>query len=405
MISSYSKANLLPQWGGRTALVVDDSRSTRMEMSRLLHEFGFACVFEAEDGRAALTVLESEHAIDFLLTDLNMPVMDGVELLSEIERRYSRRFFVAVMSSVDPSLLNAVHEIAENSEFEMIGILPKPVNAEMLCKVLANVHPGHHQEVKAEQPRLSLSTEEFRHALDSEQIVAFYQPKIDLGTGRICGLEALARWLHPLHGIVPPVVFIDFIEGGELAYPHFFRQIDAAMQMLKDCDRVNPGLTMNVNLPVALLVVPNLADELQARVFRLGLPSERLILEVTETSVMSNLKASLSTLTRLRLKGFGIAMDDYGTGYSSMQQLAKCPFTELKIDRSFVHNANRNRKLLSILTAAISICEQLNLYSVAEGCEDEDDLRQLKALGYKAAQGYYFSKPLPGDELLKFLSG
>ena len=96
-------------------------------------------------------------------------------------------------------------------------------------------------------------------------------------------------------------------------------------------------------------------------------------------------------------------MDDYGTGYSSMQQLAKCPFTELKIDKSFVHDASRNRKLLSILTAAISICEQLGLFSVAEGCESEDDLRQITALGYKATQGYYFSPPLPEEALLAYL--
>ena len=133
MISESSRANHLPQWAGRTALVVDDSRSTRMEMSRVLHLLGFSRVLEAEEGRTALKLLENERGIDFLLTDLNMPVMDGVELLSEIERRYSQRFFVAVMSGVDPSLLSAVREIAENSEFEMIGILPKPVTADALC--------------------------------------------------------------------------------------------------------------------------------------------------------------------------------------------------------------------------------------------------------------------------------
>lgn len=403
MISESSRANHLPQWAGRTALVVDDSRSTRMEMSRVLHLLGFSRVLEAEEGRTALKLLENERGIDFLLTDLNMPVMDGVELLSEIERRYSQRFFVAVMSSVDPSLLSAVREIAENSEFEMIGILPKPVTADALCKALANVDPDRHAKDAVKHAPLSLSTEEFRQALECDEIVVFYQPKIELAFGRVCGMEALARWKHPQHGLVPPIVFIDFIEAGELAYPHFFHQVDAAMRMLKRTEAICPGLTMNVNLPVVLLVVPDLADKLLACVNAHGLSPDQLTLEVTETSVMSNLKASLSTLTRLRLKGFGISMDDYGTGYSSMQQLAKCPFTELKIDKSFVHDASRNRKLLSILTAAISICDQLGLFSVAEGCESEDDLRQITALGYKATQGYYFSPPLPEEALLAYL--
>ena len=404
MISDASRAHHLPHWAGRTALVVDDSRSARMEMSRLLRLLGFARVLEAEEGRAALTVLQNEASIDFLLTDLNMPVMDGVELLIEIEKRYSRRFCVAVMSSVEPSLLSAVREIAEHSEFEMIGILPKPVSMDALYHALANVDPEHHLHQAVPRLAVSVSAEEFRGALLAGQIVPFYQPKIELASGRVCGMEALARWLHPLHGVIPPVAFIDYIESGELAHPHFFHQVNASLAMLRKTDSVDFGLSVSVNLPVVLLVVPNLVDDLLSTVLKHGLSPDRLVLEVTETSVMSNLKASLSTLARMRLKGFHIAMDDYGTGYSSMQQLAKCPFTELKIDQSFVHNASQNRKLLSILTAAISICEQLNLVSVAEGCETEADVRQVTALGYKLAQGYFFSRPLPEKEFLHYLA-
>ncbi|MPN50486.1 Oxygen sensor protein DosP [bioreactor metagenome] len=118
---------------------------------------------------------------------------------------------------------------------------------------------------------------------------------------------------------------------------------------------------------------------------------------------MSNLKACLSTLTRLRIKGFGIAMDDYGTGYSSMKQLAKCPFTELKIDRSFVHAVTTDQKLLSILTAAINISQELELTSVAEGVEDFEDWRLARSLNCDIGQGYYFSRPLPKQEMLAYL--
>ena len=396
--------NALAQWVGRRALVVDDSRSTRQEMSRMLYGLGFARVIEAEEGRSALAVLDEDKSIDFLLTDLNMPVMDGVELLTEVEKRYARKMFVAVMSSVDAGLLSTVREIAENSEFVLVAILPKPVSTESLAQALGRIDPNRHGSFAPRHQQHTFGAEDFRQALASGQIVSYYQPKIEVATRRVCGMEALARWLHPDLGVVPPMAFIDFIEAGEMAHPHFFHQVGQAMEMLRQTDSIVFGLSVNINLPVALLVVPNLVDDLLAQVLRKGINPDRVVLEVTETSVMSNLKACLSTLTRMRLKGFRIAMDDYGTGYSSMQQLAKCPFTELKIDRSFVHDASRNRKLLSIMTAALGICQQLNLTSVAEGVEDEGDWNQVVALGCNLAQGYHISRPLPPKELIHFLN-
>lgn len=114
---------------------------------------------------------------------------------------------------------------------------------------------------------------------------------------------------------------------------------------------------------------------------------------------MSNLSASLGTLARLRLRGFGIAMDDYGTGYSSMQQLSRCPFTEIKIDKEFVRDAYLSQKKLAILTSAIAMSQKLGLKTVAEGVESEQDWVQLTQLGCEIAQGYYISKPIPIDQI------
>lgn len=393
----------LHQWQGRTALIVDDSISMRLEAQRILEDIGFGTILLAEDGRQALDVM-AEHTIDFLLTDLNMPVMDGVELLAEVEKRNAFRLYVAVMSGLDASLLSSVREIAENSEFELIGVLPKPIDLHVTRQMLAPHDPERHRPTLQRREAVQCSENEVASAIEHSEIVPFFQPKVRLRDGAIIGLEALARWQHPTRGLLMPATFITHLESGPLVKPHFFHQVTYILRHLPDLDAVLPGLSINVNMPVSLLVDHDLVEQLMALLNQHNASANRLVLEVTETSVMSNLKACLTTLARLRMKGFEISMDDYGTGYSSMKQLAKCPFTELKIDQSFVHNASSNPKLLSILNAALGICEQLRLTSVAEGIEDLADFHLLRAMGYEIGQGYHFSHPLPLDQLLTYLA-
>lgn len=394
----------LHQWIGRTAIVVDDSLSMRLEASRMLKELGFATVLTAEDGNEALKILNSGEVVDFLLTDLNMPTCDGIELLNEIEKRYAGRLYAAVMSSLDSSLLSSVKEIAENSDLELIGTLPKPITLELLSSVLHPHDPERHRALAGKRSdSISFSGQEFAAALVNHEIEAFFQPKVSLHNGQITGVEALARWCHPERGLISPLAFIEHIESGPNALPHFLYQLDLSLALLEQTDPLTPGLTVNMNLPVPLLVISNLVDLIATRVQASPYPATRFVFEVTETSIMSNLRACLSTLTRLRMKGFGIAMDDYGTGYSSMKQLAKCPFTELKIDQSFVHASARDLKLMSILSAAVGICEKLNLNCVAEGIEDVDDWRLVRSLNCEFGQGYYFTPPLPVPKLLTYL--
>ena len=394
----------LSQWVGRTALIVDDSISMRLEAERILQSIGFSCILQAEDGRHALEILSSGKNIDFLLTDLNMPNMDGVVLLDEIEKCYAHRIYVAVMSGLDASLLSSVKEIADNSEFELIGIMPKPITLRGVRQMLAPHDPERHRHLPSPHATLHFTEQEFSEALANGQITAYYQPKVQLSDGQVVGIEALARWNHPTAGIVPPVAFLEFLESGPSAREHFLFQVNLALDVIRKVEPLCNNLTVNLNLPVSLLVVPDLVEAVMLQVKNAQSNPERIVLEVTETSVMSNLKTCLSTLTRLRMNGFGIAMDDYGTGYSSMKQLAKCPFTELKIDRAFVHAVGKDRKLLSILTAALGICEQLQLTSVAEGIEDDADWRLSRSLGCEIGQGYYFSKPLPVEQLMVYLA-
>jgi EAL domain-containing protein (putative c-di-GMP-specific phosphodiesterase class I) len=394
----------LTQWQGRTAMVVDDSPSMRLECCRILRELGFANILQAENGQHALNQLMQGQLIDFLLTDLNMPVLDGVELLDAVEKSFSGKLYVGVMSGLDSSLLSSVREIASGSELELVAILPKPITADCLYRALKPHDPSHHQFISRQHGTFPpLFSDEFASAMQSGEILAYYQPKISLTNDQIVGVEVLARWQHAKHGLVPPAAFLEHIENGPLALPHFLFQLTTTLEFLKEASTHHPGFCASMNLPVQLLSEHELVEKITSLVERTDVSASQLTFEVTETSIMSNLKACLSTLTRLRIKGFGIAMDDYGTGYSSMKQLAKCPFTELKIDRSFVHAASSDQKLLSILTAAINISQELKLTSVAEGVEDFEDWRLARSLKCEIGQGYYFSRPLTKQDMLAYL--
>lgn len=397
----------LDKWQGRSAIVVDDSPSHRLVAAELLRDVGFSRVYEAENGIDALRKLDQLDSLDLVVTDLNMPGMDGVKLLERIAAGFKGKVhFVAVMSGVPRDVLDTVQGVVDASDLELLAILPKPLNREVVRSVLDSSNPewhpnGHYTE------NLNVTVEELDAALDAGQLIPFFQPIVSVRDTSLQGLEALVRWAHPLHGVLPPSVFVDHLEEGPLAlrfFYHFVEQVCAAL--IRIHASLPEGAVLpycGVNLPVPLLNDPDLVDELSRMIAEHRLPASSIVLEVTETTLMSNLAATLGSLARLRLKGFGLAMDDYGTGYSSMKQLSRSPFTELKIDREFVHDAANSPKKLAILTSAISMCQVLHLVSVAEGVENEADWNQLAALGCELAQGYYHSRPLPEASLIDWI--
>ncbi|POZ64047.1 EAL domain-containing response regulator [Chromobacterium alticapitis] len=393
----------LDKWLPRTVMVVDDSATHRLLAVGILQDLGFPRVLEAENGVDALAKLETLDNVDLVITDLNMPCMDGVRLLESIAATMKGKVqFVAVMSGVPRDVLDAVQGVVDASDLDLLEVFPKPLRREEVLRVLDACNPDWHLPSLVNN-KFTLTREEVSHALQMKQLVPYYQPKISLKDNALCGVEALVRWEHPHYGVLSPSLFVEYLEDGELAirfFYHFLREVCAAMLRFL---AIHPGLHASINLPVPLLNDPNLVDEMTTIVQSKGLPSQSIVLEVTETSLMSNLAPSLGTLARLRLNGFGLAMDDYGTGYSSMKQLSRSPFTELKIDREFVHDASGSPKKLAILTSAIAMCQKLQLSSVAEGVETEDDRQQLAALGCDVAQGYYYSRPLSEELFLLWM--
>lgn len=388
-------------WSKSSVLVVDDSALQREFVTSLLRELGFVNILQATDGVHALRVLESQDGapVDFVLSDLDMPGMDGIELMREIaEKKWAHNLIV--MTARDPRLLDAVESMAlEDKAIHLLGALRKPLSRDQLAHVLSRVLPDAAAEI---QDGGLFLLKQIQEGMAQGEFLPWYQPKVDIASGLLKGVEALARWRHPEQGLVLPMQFIPALEAGDVQLMHEFT-FSLLKQVLKDLSAWQArGLTLSVsvNLSTQALSDASLADQIAEMVEAAHVPARCLILEVTETMVMNNLSAAIGNLARLRLKGFGLSMDDYGTGYSSMQQLSRCPFTELKIDRSFVHGAANHPNRRVILESSIDMGRRLNVTTVAEGVETEEDWRLLKGLGCELGQGFFAGRPMPASDLM-----
>jgi len=399
-------ASTAPSWSGRRVLVVEDSVVQRGYLVGLLRQLNFGDILEAGDGNEALRVLEAQAAPLFLvLTDLEMPGMDGIELTCQLrERRLTENLIV--VSARDPRLLEIIENMAcEDASIGLLGTLLKPVQLESLTQLLykAGDRPGGCAPAAVPAaPQASL--EEIAQALVRNEFLPWFQPKVAMQSGQLKGVEALARWRHPQRGLLSPAHFIDALEGTALMADFTLAMVQQVLEQILEWQRHGlPPLTVSVNLSADDLADRGFIDRLMAQVSASGVTPSALVWEVTETSVMRQLSQALTNMGRLRLAGYGLAMDDFGIGYSSMQQFARCPFTELKIDRAFVNGAAQWPNRHMVLKSALDLGQSLGVATVAEGVETVDDWKLLRDLGCDMAQGYLLAKPMPAEELVGWM--
>ena len=238
-----------------------------------------------------------------------------------------------------------------------------------------------------------------RRALDRGELVLHYQPKAELATGQIHGVEALVRWQHPEHGLLAPGEFIPLAERTGLIHPLTHWVLGAALNQAAEWQRASFRLSVAVNISTRSLLDPTFPDQVASQLAARQVSADRLILEITESAVMADPARALEVLGRLHRLGVGLAVDDFGTGYSSMAYLKELPIDELKIDRSFVGQMATSPSDAVIVGSTIDLGHNLGLRVVAEGVETQHAWQELSALGCDLAQGYYLGRPMPAAEL------
>ncbi|MBV6322839.1 EAL domain-containing response regulator [Duganella sp. HSC-15S17] len=392
-------------WSGQRVLVVEDSLVQRGYLAGLLRQLEFGEVLEAADGNEALQLLERQggEAIFLVLTDLEMPGMDGIELTCQLRERQLAQNLI-VVSARDPRLLEIIESMNfDDACMDLLGTLLKPVQLDALAMLLDRA--GKKALPRTACAQLDLpGPDELAQAVARQEFLPYFQPKVTIQNGHLKGLEALARWQHPSRGLLAPQYFIDTMEGTPLMAEFTLSMVRQVLdRLLEWTSHGLPSLTVSVNLSADNLAERGFIDRLTALVMASGVPPSALVWEVTETSVMRQLSQALTNMGRLRLMGFGLAMDDFGIGYSSMQQFARCPFTELKIDRAFVHGASQWPNRHVVLKSALDLGQSLGVATVAEGVETLADWQLLRQLGCDMAQGYLLAKPMPAEELVGWI--
>ncbi|MDT0165689.1 EAL domain-containing protein [Actinotalea sp. AC32] len=250
--------------------------------------------------------------------------------------------------------------------------------------------------------RLRLLTD-LRAAIDAGQLAVEYQPQVDLVTRRVVAVEALIRWRHPERGMVPPDSFIPLAENSGLIGELTEYVLDAALATLAGWRRAGHDIRMSINLSARHLSELSLPRVVTESLDRHGVPASSLVLEVTETGILSDPARVDLIIGALRLFGIGIAVDDYGTGHASLGYLKRLDIDELKIDRSFVSDMGRDAQDHAIVRSTLALARDLGLRVVAEGIEEESTAAELRALGCDVGQGYHLGRPVPAAEIVRIL--
>ncbi|HEY4066853.1 MAG TPA: EAL domain-containing response regulator [Burkholderiaceae bacterium] len=383
-------------------LLVDDDPFMLALQSRMLRGMGYQHVRSAGGGQAALTALQ-QHAssADIIVCDLKMPGMDGVEFL----QRLNGGLFtgsVILLSGEGARIMHTVRKLLSGGRMTILGALEKPARPESLRELIGcwKTSAGAAPAPAIARP---VTAAEVHAATERDEWLLHYQPKVDLQTGALVGAEALVRWNHPIHGLLFPDSFIGAAEECGAIDQVTDWVMRRAMGQLARWAAGGVAIQVAINLSMDNLRAADFARRAESIVREAGVAPQDVTLEITESRAMSPSPEPLESLVRLRLQRFKLSIDDFGTGHSSLAQLRDVPFTELKIDRGFVHGARGNQIIRPILEGSIGIAKRLGMLCVAEGVETEQDWRLLRELDCDVAQGYFIGRPMGAAQFPEWL--
>jgi EAL domain-containing protein (putative c-di-GMP-specific phosphodiesterase class I)/ActR/RegA family two-component response regulator len=384
-----------------SVLIIDDDPTQVAIMQAYFESLKVTDIKGTINPSEALNYINNKkNEIDLIVSDLQMPEMDGLEFLRHLNSmKYTGK--LAIISGVKSDLLDHASRLAKMHRLNIIGHVPKPVTKSSLDNVFLKEIKDNRFPLKTDQ--YFITQNDFSRAMEHNEIEPYYQPKVDVKTGRIIGAEALVRWNKPGMGFISPEVLINFAETNgrieELTFYLFNKTLKSSQAFLAFdpkqvfATNLSPNMARNLSLP----------DQLLSRIKAYGLNPTSFSFEVTENNVLNLDTTTLEVLSRLRILEFDVAIDDFGTGSSNIQTLRDFPYSELKIDQAFVSNAVTDVFSRETVRAAVSLSHDRGMTIVAEGIEDIETFVFIRDQGIEFAQGYLFSKALNHDDYLAFI--
>ena len=382
-------------------MLLDDDHIMHRVTSVMLNDLGVSRVINVMSANAALDILKSQgDEIDVIICDLNMPDVDGVEFIRHLAKRNYEGSLI-LTSGEDLRILKSVEKLAIEHNLRVLGVLEKPPTPAKLGELLDTLDQIQQEGTLMQHDVITL--QELEHAIENNELETYFQPKIDIASGQIVGVEALARWNHPIKGLIKPNAFIPMAEEHGLIGALTDNICRKAMEYAARLKALDHDLNVAINLSVGSLKDLDWPEKITGTLKQYGLEPSNISFEITESGLMEDVSVALDILSRLSLKRFNLSIDDFGTGYSSMEQLQRIPFSEFKIDRAFVHDAAREASALAILESSVLLAKKLNMKVVAEGVENQQDWDVAAQVGCDQIQGYYVSRALSFPQLLKWL--
>jgi EAL domain-containing protein (putative c-di-GMP-specific phosphodiesterase class I) len=357
------------------------------------------CGFDVFSTVIASELLQRMDEVEFavVILDLHMPGVDGIELLRALAARSSgARILLA--SGADDRVIEAAFRLGQERGLDMGGIIHKPIRLSELQGLVQGL------AAKADAPTPRPATAEMTHgdlarAIEQDELVLHYQPQIDLASRSVVGVEALIRWEHPVLGLLPPAAFLPLAKSSGLIVPMTDQLFEIAIGQCGAWLAQGLDLRLSLNLSAKLNFDYSMPEQIAVVCERSGFAPDRLTLELTETAAMDDPVRLIDVLTRFRIKGFHLSIDDFGTAYSSLLQLQRLPFTELKVDKSFVMTMLESSASRVIVETIIGMAHNMKMKAVAEGIESAEVLEALAALRCEMAQGYFIARPASGDRI------
>ncbi|MEO0328679.1 MAG: EAL domain-containing response regulator [Pseudomonadota bacterium] len=385
-----------------SVLIVDDDPTQVAILSAYFTALKVEHIASACNSAEALSIIDSgQQEFDLIVTDLQMPRMDGLEFIRHLkEVKYCGS--LVIISGMKDDMLGHAGRLANMHNLNLLGQIRKPLTKAALDSVFLKKADTPQTRNGTKNP-IIVTQEDFARGMANGEIVPYYQPKVDVQDAKVIGAEALARWTTQDGLSIPPDVFIQMAETNDRIEELTYYLFDKALDDLNTFLKIDPNLKVAVNL--APEIVNNLAlpDRLNQRIASHGISSHSISFEVTESSILKLEPVTLEVLSRLRLLEFEVAIDDFGTGSSNIQTLRDFPYSELKIDRSFITNALTNSFSRETVYAAVALAREQGMRVVAEGVEDMETWQLIRQLGIEHAQGFLLAKPLTAEHFRQFL--
>ena len=346
-----------------------------------------------------------EDDISAIILDLHMPDIDGVEVIRDLAQRQCQAQIILI-SGFDGTVLHSAEELAVSQGLNLAGSLTKPFRIIELHELLVSLAGKRALEETIATPaqkKPEFTREDIEKALLEGQFKAYYQPQLALRDQALVGVEVLCRWQHPELGIIPPSEFIHIAERYDLIDTLTWGILTQAVTQAREWQNLGLDIQLSINISASMFNHLDLPEKILQLTQQHQLQPQKLVIEVTESVVMDQQVKALDSLTRLRLKGFQVSIDDFGTGYSSMLQLHRIPFSEIKVDQSFVLKMQTDPEAQAIAETVIMLGHKLGLTVVAEGIEDAATLAQLKLLNCQVGQGFLFAKPMSPSDFISWV--